>query len=118
MVIRTPTPNPAGTNTSKPESWQYPYRTHKETQKASKPTHENVVTQFVRGPWYDDPKTHPQEKFGSMKAHRHYRAPHGPSRNPLKPEKKLMGGYKWGYKSPNMGYNYGYPTYNPTYNHP
>ena len=26
-------------------------------------------------------------------------------------------GYKWGYKSPNMGYKYSYPTYNPTYNY-
>ena len=31
---------------------------------------------------------------------------------------RLMGSYKWGYKSPNMGYNYSYPTYNPTYNYP
>ena len=28
---------------------------------------------------------------------------------------RFMGGYKYGYKSPNMGYNYSYLTYNPTY---
>ena len=29
-----------------------------------------------------------------------------------------MGGYKWGYKSPNMAYKYSYPNYNPIYNYP
>ena len=26
---------------------------------------------------------------------------------------RFMGGYKWSYKSPNMGFKYSYPTYNP-----
>ena len=37
---------------------------------------------------------------------------------PVNPTWRFMGGYKWGYKSLNMGCKYSYPTYNPTYDYP